>query len=122
MAGPQGPQGPNGDRGPKGPKGDQGAAGQSAPATPASTGDGPATPTSGGSSIEDGTWQVGSDVQPGTYRAPGGGGCYWEIDNGPPSSSGNTSNVLNNSFGDSNPVVTLSPGNWFKTSNCGTWH
>ena len=32
------------------------------------------------STFSDGIWQVGTDIQPGTYRAPGGGGAtglYW---------------------------------------------
>lgn len=126
VAGPEGPQGPKGDRGPKGPKGDKGDAGASAPApapAPASaTSSTSSSAASGGSNITDGTWQVGTDIQPGTYSAQGGGGCYWEIDSSPPSNSDNSNNIKDNGFGDTHPVVTLASGDWFKTDSCGSWH
>jgi hypothetical protein len=73
------------------------------------------------SPITDGTWQVGIEVGPGTYRAPGGSGCRWEIESG---SINGTKNRIRSKgeFGQTNPVVTLSDGDRFTTENCGTWH
>lgn len=67
------------------------------------------------STITDGVWEVGSDIEPGTYRAPGGSMCYWAT-----LGSADTSDMTNNSFGGSNQTVQLS-GGWFETSDCGEW-
>lgn len=71
-------------------------------------------------SFDDGTWKVGGDVKAGTYRADGGDTCYWAILKGPPSGD-NIENILENDVGSSNVVVTLSVGQYFKTSDCGEW-
>jgi hypothetical protein len=69
------------------------------------------------SSFGDGTWVIGKDISPGTYRSQGGKSCYWERLSG---FGGN--NILTNGFGDTRPVVTISPKDkGFKTENCGTW-
>ncbi|MGZ3472528.1 MAG: hypothetical protein ACXVA6_21405 [Isosphaeraceae bacterium] len=71
-------------------------------------------------SITDGTWTVGTDVQPGTYRtaAAVSGQCYWEITK----SGSNGSNIIQNDIVQGGfPTVTLSPGQDFKTQDCGTW-
>jgi hypothetical protein len=73
------------------------------------------------SAISDGTWQVGTDVTPGTYHAPGGSTCGWVIESGSPNGS-NNSIVSKGESGQTNPVVTLSYGDRFTTTNCGTWH
>lgn len=67
--------------------------------------------------ISEGTWTVGSDVQPGTYRtrAAVGGTCYWEVDN---ASGGIVKNdIVTGGF----PTVTLSAGQTFVTERCGDW-
>ena len=115
-AGAQGEQGARGARGPRGERGPRGKAAQS-PSTPDSTN---TSTTSGSSSIKDGTWEVGADISPGTYRASGGGGCYWEILKGPPSGDA-LDNIVENDVGSSNVIVTLSDGQWFNTDGCGTW-
>lgn len=74
------------------------------------------------SKIDDRTWQVGTDVQPGTYPAPGGSLCYWEIRTSPDNGNGSIDGIKDNGAGDSNPVVTLASGEWFKTHDCGGWH
>jgi regulator of replication initiation timing len=79
--------------------------------------DEPAEPQTGASTIEDGIWQVGTDVRPGTYRAPGGANCYWAR-----LRSANTSNIIVNGFGGKNQAVELTAeGEWFETDGCGTW-
>jgi hypothetical protein len=73
------------------------------------------------SPITDGTWQVGTEVGAGTYHAPGGSSCQWEIESG--SLKGTKHRILSKGeFGQANPVVTLSAGDRFTTSGCGTWH
>lgn len=126
--GPPGPPGPagvagaRGEPGERGPKGDRGARGKRGASASESTtiADGGSPATSGGSTIEDGTWEVGADIAAGTYRAPGGDGCYWEILKGPPSGN-NLENIVENDVASSNVIVTLSNGQWFNTEDCGTW-
>ena len=65
--------------------------------------------------IDDGVWQVGKEITPGTYRAPGGGSCYWAL-----LGSADTSDISNNGGFGPNQTVTLSSG-WFESRDCGTW-
>jgi len=110
-AGATGAAGPKGERGPRGARGKRGAQGQVERVELAAGG--------GSSLIADGTWQVGSDVAPGTYRAKGGDSCYWAILNGPP--RGDSDNIEENGGFTANVVVTLSDGQWFETNDCGDW-
>lgn len=69
--------------------------------------------------ISEGTWTVGSDVQPGHYRttAPVSEGCYWEI-----SRTGSNGSIVQNDLPTGGyPTVTLSVGQDFKTEGCGEW-
>lgn len=71
------------------------------------------------SSFGDGTWRVGEEIQPGTYRAPGGGLCYWERLSG---FSGNLGDIITNDFGTKNGTVTIASSDvGFHTEDCGTW-
>lgn len=82
----------------------------------------PKPPAAAGPAVEfgDGTYRVGKDIRAGTYRAPGGEGCYWERlrnfkGDGPDS-------VLANDLGAKTPVVTIAAGDaGFTTRDCGTW-
>lgn len=65
--------------------------------------------------IIDGIWQVGTDFAAGTYRASGGGLCYWAR-----LGSADNYDIISNGLG-KNPTVTLSAGEWFETSDCGDW-
>ena len=76
--------------------------------------------TANATEISDGTWEVGADVSPGTYRAKGGDACYWAILKGPPSGD-NIDNIKENDVGSSNTIVTLSKGQYFQTRDCGDW-
>lgn len=70
--------------------------------------------------VGDGTWVVGSDIAPGTYRAsePVGSSCYWGIY----SSGSNGADILDNDLpGGGHPVVVLAEGQDFKSARCGTW-
>jgi hypothetical protein len=65
----------------------------------------------------DGTYQVGVDIVPGTYRSAGGTGCYWAR-----LKSLNTSDVINNNISDGPQVVGIQPTDAaFLTKNCGPW-
>lgn len=70
--------------------------------------------------VEDGTWTVGDDIQPGTYRtkATVGTRCYWGVYR----SGTNGSDIIQNDIpGGGKPTVKLSKGQDFKSSNCGSW-
>jgi hypothetical protein len=76
----------------------------------------PATPT-----IREGTWTVGTDFPPGTYRttADVGSSCYWQITK--PGGNEVTDIIANDFPGGGRPQVTLEAGQKFKTNRCGTW-
>lgn len=70
--------------------------------------------------IGDGTWTVGTDIAPGTYRAAAavGSTCYWGIY----ATGSNGSNIIENDLpGGGRPTVMLSAGQDFKSSRCGDW-
>jgi hypothetical protein len=75
-----------------------------------------------GNTFSDGTWRVGADIKPGTYRANAKMGCYWERLRG---FSGDTLTdvISNNVSGSDGPVtVTIKPTDkGFKSQLCGTW-
>lgn len=90
-----------------------------APAASGDSGDGGSAAAGSGSSFSDGTELVGTDVQPGTYRAPGGSDCYWERLKG---ASGSNDDIIANDLGPVNPVVEISSSDYaFTSSNCGNW-
>lgn len=67
------------------------------------------------STIPDGIWQLDRDYQAGTYRAPGGGGCYWAL-----LGSADTQDIINNGgFGENQTITIDSP--YFETKDCGEW-
>ncbi len=70
--------------------------------------------------ITDGTWQVGVDIEPGTYRNSGSDGCYWERLSG---FSGESSDRIANGFPDGDPaLVTIQPTDvGFHSEDCGRW-
>ena len=68
--------------------------------------------------IGDGVWQVGKDIDAGTYRATRevGSRCYWSISN--PA----TDDILQNDLpGGGFPEVTVSDGQQLKIANCSTF-
>jgi hypothetical protein len=70
--------------------------------------------------ISDGTWTVGTDIAPGTYRATAdvGSSCYWGVY----ATGSNGSNIIDNDLpGGGRPSVALSAGQDFKSSRCGKW-
>lgn len=68
-----------------------------------------------------GTFRVGRDLAPGTWRANGGvgGSCYWERLHG---FSGAFYELIANAYGTVRPTVTISSTDGgFSSSDCGTW-
>jgi len=76
--------------------------------------------TKAANTVGDGTWTVGKDIEPGTYRAAAavGSTCYWGIYQ----SGTNGSKIIENDIpGGGRPVVTLSNGQDFNSTRCGKW-
>ena len=70
--------------------------------------------------IGQGTWTVGRDIEPGTYRtaAAVSSGCYWSIT----TTGSNGSDIIQNDIvAGGFPTVTLSVGQDFTTNRCGDW-
>lgn len=70
--------------------------------------------------VGDGTWTVGRNIEAGTYVAGKdvGSSCYWGIY----ASGTNGAKIIQNDIpGGGRPSVTLSDGQDFKTTRCGTW-
>jgi hypothetical protein len=86
------------------------------PPAPTSTLPAPASPGAFG----DGTFRVGVDIHPGTYRAANPSqGCYWERLSG---FSGEFGDLIANNFTDAPDVVTIAPTDaGFSSDGCGTW-
>jgi hypothetical protein len=69
--------------------------------------------------FEDGTYLIGSDIQPGTYRSTGGSSCYWQRLS---DVSGAYDAVLAWEFSDGQAYVEVLPTDVaFSTDDCGTW-
>ncbi len=89
--------------------------------TASSTPGGPtATPAPQYAHFGDGTFQVGKDIQPGTYRTRvGSSGCYYARLKG---FSGSVSDIIANNNTDAPAVVTISSSDkGFQSQDCGTW-
>lgn len=70
--------------------------------------------------ISNGTWTVGVDIAPGTYRSnePVGSTCYWGIYR----TGTNGGDIIENDIpGGGRPTVTLSQGQDFNSTRCGSW-
>jgi hypothetical protein len=68
----------------------------------------------------DGTWEVGTDIQPGTYRTrEGSGSCYWARLSG---FGGSLGEIIANENSSGPAVVTISSKDkGFESRRCGTW-
>jgi len=70
--------------------------------------------------IGEGTWTVGSDVEPGTYKTTQAlnASCYWAITR----TGSNGGDIIQNANVDGGfPMVTLTKGQTFESSRCGDW-
>src|SRR5215217_7541608 len=69
--------------------------------------------------FSDGTYQVGTDIQPGTYRNSGGRNCYWERLRG---FDGGMNAIIANGGSNNPSIVTIAPTDaGFQSQGCGTW-
>ena len=67
----------------------------------------------------DGTYIVGVDIQPGTYRNEGAGSCYWERLSG---FGGAIDDIISNDNNDAIAIVAIATSDaGFSASRCGTW-
>ena len=84
---------------------------------PPGVGGEPAVPAGGdASTIGDGTWRVGLDIAPGTYRTRTPESCYWARLSG---FGGGMDEVIANGFDDGYAVVTIAAGDaGFESSGC----
>jgi hypothetical protein len=67
----------------------------------------------------DGTYRVGKDIRPGTYRTKGGDGCYWARLK---SFNGSLDSILANDNASGPTLVTIKrTDRGFETRRCGNW-
>jgi PASTA domain-containing protein len=80
----------------------------------------PPGPGSGSGSFGDGTYRVGSEIGPGTYRTrSGSSGCYWERLSG---FGGSLDEIIANEITDFPTVATIDRADeGFSSSDCGSW-
>lgn len=97
------------------------------PASPASHASSPSatpkptsTPTPSHPHFGDGTFQVGKDIQPGTYRTrAGSSGCYYARLKG---FGGTLDEIIANNNTDAPAIVSIAASDkGFQLQNCGTW-
>lgn len=79
-----------------------------------------ATPTPSYAHFGDGTFQVGKEIQPGTYRTrTGSSGCYYARLKG---FGGSVDDIIANNNTDAPAVVTIAASDkGFQSQDCGTW-
>lgn len=68
----------------------------------------------------DGTYEVGVDVEPGKYKAPGSAQgslapCYWAR------LKADGEDIIDNDLGNGPKTATIKKGELFETARCGTW-
>jgi len=86
----------------------------SAPPAPSTTAEPPGLPTV----MDDGTWEIGDDVQSGTYQSPGGNDCYWaRLKHGDDSPDG----VIQKNLGGGPQTIEVHQKEDLRTLGCGTW-
>lgn len=70
-------------------------------------------------SFGDGTYFVGTDFTPGTYKNTGAQGCYWARLSG---FGGTTDEIIANNNVDTVTIVTIAASDkGFQSKGCGTW-
>lgn len=78
-----------------------------------------AQPPGAAAAFGDGMELIGTHIQAGTYRAPGGSSCYWERLSG---ASGTNDDILANDLAPINPVVEIASSDYaFSSQDCGNW-
>lgn len=69
--------------------------------------------------VDDGTYEIGSDVKPGKYKSTGSDTCYWaRLKN----TDGDLDSIITNHLGSGAQVVTIKKSDKaFETTGCGEW-
>lgn len=67
---------------------------------------------------EDGTWLVGKDIKPGTYRSTSDDTCYWARLK---DTDGDLDSILANSNGGNQVVTIKKSDNAFESARCAPW-
>jgi hypothetical protein len=76
-------------------------------------------PTGPKTSFTDGTYEVGVDIAPGTYKTSGGNGCYYARLS---SLDGDLQSIITNQIANGPAAITiLDTDKGFTTSRCGVW-
>lgn len=66
--------------------------------------------------ISDGTYQVGRDINPGTFRTSGGSHCYYEVDSDP-----NGNSIISNNLSSGPMIVSVSVGQYLQLNGGCEW-
>src|SRR5260370_4638633 len=75
--------------------------------------------TTSKTSFDDGTFIVGTDITPGTYRNSGGSSCYFARLSG---FGGTIDTIIANNNVSAPTIVTIAPSDkGFQSKGCGTW-
>lgn len=78
-----------------------------------------AAPAGPATSFGDGSYRVGEEIKAGTYRAPGGGNCYWERLK---DFKGELGSILANENPSGPTTVTIKSSDaGFQSHDCGGW-
>lgn len=78
----------------------------------------PVVPAGPATAFADGTFVVGSDIEPGTYKANPAGQCYWAR----LSSTSSESDIIANHLAGGLTTVTISASDKaFVSTDCGSW-
>ncbi|MEO7021351.1 MAG: hypothetical protein ABI234_14430 [Ktedonobacteraceae bacterium] len=75
--------------------------------------------TSSKTTFPDGTYFVGTDIAPGTYKSSGQSGCYYARLSG---FGGTIGEITSNNTTDTAAIITIAPSDkGFTSTGCGTW-
>ncbi|MGE3795957.1 MAG: hypothetical protein AB7I38_18805 [Dehalococcoidia bacterium] len=77
-----------------------------------------AAPSGPATTVDDGTHEVGVDVEPGKYKTPGSSACYWARLK---ENDGSVGDIIDNGFSSGPQVTTLRKGEYFQSQGCETW-
>jgi hypothetical protein len=65
----------------------------------------------------DGTYRVGDDMSPGTYKSVDNEECYWQL-----SSDANGNDIIANNNVDGQAIISARAGEYFESQDCSDWH
>jgi hypothetical protein len=65
----------------------------------------------------DGTYKVGGDMNPGTYKSIDNEECYWQL-----SSDANGNDIIANNNVNGQAIISARTGEYFQSQDCSDWH